>query len=457
MLVLLLACTDGPALNTGKPEMVVTPARVDFGEVVLGNQSTLGVRVQNDGYGDLRFESVALGEGTSLDLAVVAFPEVLGHGEEGVLELRYTPDVEGQDFGSVVLTSNDPVAPVLSLEMEAMGVLPRIDVDPEVLYFGTVAPGTSVTLTTRVTAAGSGNLRITGAAFPGDEGLAYTLGLPADWADPYVVTRGFSFPLDITFTPPDESEYVGELYIESNDPVEPVAAVHLYGNTVDDPTENEPPVVEILDPDNGEYFMDDVTVLYTGYVFDRDEPVTNLLCGWFADGTRVAVGDIEVTGTVTGTGMLPVGEVDLALRCYDSEGLVGEDTAVVTVWPHDEPVVYTISGGPSVFDWFGVDDDVTFTVNGVAVYTDSNRTKDTLPPVSIEAERGDTIGIVATDQNYCDMGLDALVLHWGTGESQALNEALCDSACGDSVCYSGGYNGPWPGVFFDETYTIAIP
>jgi len=198
-------------------------------------------------------------------------------------------------------------------------------------------------------------------------------------------------------------------------------------------------------------------VYFTGYVFDSDEPATNLLCGWFADGTRVAVGDIDVTGAVTGAGLLPVGEVEIALRCYDSEGLMGEDSAVVTVWPHDEPVVYTISGGASVFDWFGIDDDVTFTVNGVAVYTDSNRTKDTLPPVSIEAQKGDTIGIVATDQNYCDMGIDALVLHWGTGESQALNDALCDSACADSVCYSGGYNGPWPGVFFDETYTITIP
>ncbi|MDP2316735.1 MAG: choice-of-anchor D domain-containing protein [Pseudomonadota bacterium] len=457
MLLLLLACTDGPALNAGKPEMVVTPARADFGEVVLGNQSALGMRVRNDGYGDLQFESVALGDGTSLDFAVVAFPEALGHDEEGVLELRYTPDVEGQDFGTVVLTSNDIAAPVLTVELEGMGVLPRIDVDPEVLYFGTVPPGESVTLSTRVTAAGSGDLRITGVGFPGDEGLAYTVGLPDDYAEPYVVTHGFSFPIEITFTPPDESEYVGDLYIESNDPEEPVAAVHLYGNTIDDPTENEPPLVEILDPDNGEYFMDDVAVQMGGYVFDPDEPATNLLCGWFADGTRVDVGDVDPSGIVTGLGLLPVGEVEVTLRCYDSEGLVGEDSAEVTVWPHDEPVVYTLSGGDSVFDWFHIDDDVAITVNGVEVYSDSNHTSDTLPPVEIEAERGDVIGIVATDQNYCDMGIDALVLHWGTGESQALNEAVCDSACADHACYSGSYNGPWPGVYFDEEYTIAIP
>ncbi len=457
MLLLLLACTDDPGLNAGKPEMRVTPAGANFGEVVLGNQTTLGLRVVNDGYGDLQFESVALGEGTSLDFVVVAFPEPLGHGDEGLLEVRYTPDVEGQDFGTVVLTSNDSLAPVLTLELEGMGVLPRIDIDPEVLYFGAVDPGSSVTLTTRVTAAGSGNLRIGGAGFSGTEDPAFTVALPDDWGIPYVVTRGFSFPIEVTFTPPDTGEHVGELYVASNDPEEPIAAVHLYGNTVDDPTENEPPVVELLDPDNGEYFLDDVAVALDGYVFDRDEPVTNLLCGWYADGTRVDLAEVDPSGLVHGTGLLPVGEVVVSLRCYDSEGLLGEDSAEVTVWPHDEPLVYTVSGGASVFDWFGIDDDVTFTVNGVAVYTDANRTKDTLPPFTIEAARGDVIGIVATDHNYCDMALDALFLHWGTGESQLLNAAVCDSACADSVCYTGGYNGPWPGVFFDEAYVVAIP
>jgi hypothetical protein len=457
MLLLLSACTDGPALNAGKPEMVVTPARVDFGEVVLGTEAKLGLRVRNDGYGDLTFESVLPGDGASLDFGVVAFPEALGHDEEGVLELRYTPDVEGQDFGTVVLTSNDSVAPVLTLDLEGTGVLPRIDLDPEVLYFGTVAPGESLTLTARVTAAGSGNLRIGSVDFAGDEALAYTVTLPDDWAEPYVVTRGFSFPIDVTFSPPDIAEYTGDLYLSSNDPEEPLAAIHLYGNTVDDPTENTAPVVEILDPDNGEYFMDDVNVALHGYVYDSDEVATNLLCGWFADGTRIDTGTIDPTGHVSGAGLLPVGEVEVALRCYDSEGLVGEDSTEVTVWPHDEPVTYTISGGASPFDWFGVDDDVTFTVNGVVVFADTNRTSDTLPPVTIEAERGDVIGVTATDQNYCDKGLDGLYLHWGTGESQALNEAICDSACGDSACYSGTYNGPWPSVFADETYTIAIP
>ncbi|MFN7145073.1 MAG: hypothetical protein ACK4YP_14950, partial [Myxococcota bacterium] len=79
----LLACTSGPDLNKGKAEMVVSPARVDFGEVVLRNYVTVRVRLQNEGYGTLLVDDVALGDGTSPDFAVVSFPEEVRHGEEG--------------------------------------------------------------------------------------------------------------------------------------------------------------------------------------------------------------------------------------------------------------------------------------------------------------------------------------------------------------------------------------
>lgn len=457
MLTLLFACTNGPELNAGKPELKLSPSRVDFGEVVVGNAVQLGLRVENVGYGDLTFDDVTFGEGTSADFAVVAFPEALGHGEEGVLDLTYTPDVEGQDIGTLQLATNDEAALLVELELEGMGTWPRIDVDPEILYFGTVPAGESVSLTTSIGAGGSGKLRVTGVGFAADEAVAYSYTLPDDWVEPYAVSNGFSFPIVVTFTPPDDAEYRGELWVTTNDPEEPVAAIQLIGNTTDVPTENGPPIVELLDPDNGEYFLDDADVAFEGYVFDPNEPATNLICAWYADGTRVDYADVDALGGATGSGLLPVGEVELTLRCYDSEGLVGEDSARVTVWPHEEPLAYTISGGESVFDYFSIDDDIRITVNGVEVFVDENRHKDTLPPVEFEASRGDVVRIIASDINSCDLVLDALVLHWGTGESQALNDAMCQSACVDGACYDGSYNGPWPGIFLDEEYTIAIP
>jgi hypothetical protein len=81
----------------------------------------------------------------------------------------------------------------------------------------------------------------------------------------------------------------------------------------------------------------------------------------------------------------------------------------------------------------------------------------TLAPVEFEARVGDQLRLVATDVNACQMALDALVLHWGTGESQALNDSQCRSSCPQDACYDASSSGPWPGVYLDETYTIEIP
>ena len=452
---LLLACSDPSNLNLHDPQIVLSPASMGFAEVVVGNRLELGVTVRNEGYGSLLFDEVSLDGMSSPDFQVMSWPDAgLGHDEEGVLSVAYAPAEEGGDLGVVLLDTNIPDADPTEVKLEGIGVIPRIDVDPEVLYFGIVPVGTSATLSTRVSAAGTGDLRVSHIGFAAQEDLAYDLVVPGDWEH---LPRGYSYTLDVTFTPPDDAEYIGEIWIESNDPAEPVAAVHLIGNSVDDPTENEPPVVEILDPDNGEYFLDDVAVALSGYVYDADEPASNLLCGWFVDGTRVGSVTPGSDGEVTESSVLPVGSVSLALRCYDSEGSMGEDTAALTVWAADEPLVYTLSGGPSIFEFFSVDDDLSITLGGVEIYADVDRTRTTLPPVAFEASRGAVIGLLATDQNYCDMSIDALVLHWGTGVSQPLNDALCASACSDHACYTGDYNGPWPGVFLDETYEIAVP
>lgn len=460
LLVLLAACDGDQNLNAGKPILELSAASIDFGEVVVGQQrAAIGIALGNGGYGDLEISDVAFADGTPADFSVEEWPqEGIGYGDEGVLVIGYTPDAEGGDAGTVVLTTNMTDKPTVEVPVEGIGVIPKIDVDPEVLYFGRVDPGGSVTLPVWIGAGGSGDLRLTHVGFSEAEALAYALDLPESWAEPYTVANGTSFRMDVTFAPPDTEEWRGEVWLESNDPEDPVAVIALIGNTDDVPTEPQAPIVEILDPNNGEFFLDDMDVALVGYVVDTDEPnVENLLCGWYAGTDRVANAFPTADGRVEATSRLDAGNVDLTLRCYDSTGEVGEDTVTVTVWPADEPVEYTISGGSSVFDFFSVDDDLTVQINGVSVYEDTDHTKGTLAPLTFEAKRGDTIRLVAVDYNTCDAFLDPLVLHWGTGESQDLNEGVCLTSCPEHACYDGTYNGPWPGVVLDQEFEIAIP
>jgi hypothetical protein len=458
-LLFLLACqNDDVNINAGVPELALSPTSIDFGEVVVGGATEIGLRVVNEGYGTLRFDGLAFDETSSADFAVGQWPQDgVGHDEEGILSVLYAPDVEGGDAGVLVLPTNIPDAAPVEVVVEGIGVIPQIELSPSALYFGVVPPGDTATRTLRVSAEGSGNLRILRSGLSGDGASGFSVALPSDWEEPYVVTRGFSFEVTVTFSPTSSDPYEATLVFDSNDPDDATASVRLAGNTADDPDENEAPFVEVTSPNDGTYFLDDQTVSFEGYVNDAEEPPQNLLCGWFADGTRVAAAVPDADGVVTASSLLPIGNVDLELRCYDSEGLMGQDVAEVVVWDHTEPLRYTISGGDSMFDFFAVDDDVVFSVDGSSVYTDDNDTKDSLAPVAFDAERGSELRILVTDQNACDASLDALVLHWGTGQRIPLNDVVCISSCPDHACYDSGYNGPWPGIVLDETFTISIP
>jgi len=459
-LLLLLACTGDASLNKGEPRLELVPAQIDFDEVVVGHRSEIGVTVRNAGYGQLTFESVRTADLSSPDFEVVNWPgEPLGHGEEGVVGVRYEPDVEGQDFGEVEILSTDTLAPEGTvLPLEGTGVAPQADVDPELLWFGTLPDGASSTLPVHVSAGGSGRLMVTSIGFPEDEGLAYSYALPEGWTEPYPVEQGLGFTVDVTFTPPSTDAWEGELWITTNSPDAPLSVVRLRGNVPDDPTTNETPEVEIVDPNNGEFLLDDQGYLLLGQVVDPDEPLTNLLCGWYAGGTAVAVAMPDAEGAIVSTATLPAGEsVELELRCVDSEGAVGSDVVTVTVWEAEEPMTYTVSGGNSVFDWITVDDDLSLELNGVEVYADNDGTQSNLPPIELYAEIGDTLRVILVDENACDAALDALVLHWGTGSRQALNDGYCISSCPDHACYDASYAGPWPGVVFEGEYVVSIP
>jgi hypothetical protein len=456
-MLLLSACTPDQGLTRAQPGIEIAPASFDFGEVVVSNYSELGLTVQNSGTGTLTISDASVDPLSPTDFALGDWPqEDIAAGDTGILYARYTPDVEGEDYGTIWLETNVEGLELFPVDLRGMGVIPRIDLDPEVLYFGTVAPGDSYTLSTRITATGSGQLKITDVSFPEDEATAFSFET-VSWEAPAAVDRGNSVSIDLTFAPPDLEEYEGELWIATNDREEPVAAVHLYGNSVDDPTENEGPVVEILDPNNGEYFLTTESAALSGYVADAEDDEEDLTCTWYADGGKADDGTVDGDGNVTGSAMLPLGDIEVELRCWDTDGAMGSDSATVVVWDEEEPLVYTLSGGDSVFDYFTVDDDVVIKLNGITIYSDQNGAHDNLPPFDFEAQVGDTLEIIAEDVNYCMKELDPLVLHWGTGDMQELNGGVCDSACETDSCYTGNYAGPWPNVFLDEEYVIAVP
>ncbi len=454
--LMLIACTQDPSVNKIPAEPAITPALVDFGELVVGDSMTVTAHLENlANAGYLTFsdpvwseEDPAFSHGTWTGTPISG-------GDKGELELTYSPSAEGGNKAVLQFDTDEETMLTVSVEMIGVGVAPDIEINPEQIAYGAVEAGSSTSEMVQILALGTGDLTVNNIGIRGGDS-AFSWSIRGGCAMPCVIENGGAKTLDVVFAPGDDAVHVDELFIDSTDPDEPQVAVILSGNVVT--TENTPPTVEILDPTAGESFVNSTSVPITGLVYDPDELATNLTCSWFANGGRLSALNIDADGTITGSDMLPIGvSVLLTLRCTDLEGAIGEDSVNVEVADAEQPLSYTISGGDSLFDYFSIDDDITFYLNGAVLYADTNGEKDTLAPLEFDARPGDTIRIVATDQQDCAKNLTGLLLHWGTGESQPLNAEICDSSCSTDACYSGSYEGPWPNTFLDETYTISIP
>lgn len=105
----------------GAPNLSVTPARVDFGEVFLSTSQEAIVVVSNTGS--------ELLEISELDVEPAVFstdatPFTLVPGARRSLVLRFAPVQAGNFSGRLRLVSNDPDDPVIEVELSGSGVVP---------------------------------------------------------------------------------------------------------------------------------------------------------------------------------------------------------------------------------------------------------------------------------------------------------------------------------------------
>lgn len=109
-----------------------------------------------------------------------------------------------------------------------------------------------------------------------------------------------------------------------------------------------------------------------------------------------------------------------------------------------------LSGGPSPTDVFGVDDDLELYLNGNFLLQDREDYPNTFNPLPFSASNGDQLRVVAIDgfHGVCEF-LSPLYLH--RVSDGAVQVLLAEEIYNDCVQDGGNQ------VFFDQTYTIAMP
>ncbi len=223
----LLGCPD-PSTGFTKlqPELLLTPAVIDFGEVIIGEPLTLELAVTNVGLATLHLDGLSVGGAGASAFVLGEYPAELAEDDTFAVPLTFTP-TEVLPYVGELTVSSDSASGAAVVSLTGAGVpvpTPDIYVAESSLDCGYVSPpnstfcrfyienvGNAPLVYDRIVAAGSGAFTLEG----------NTSG---------EVAPGDSAPVFVTYTPTNESGDTSTFTVHSNDADEPELVVTVIGN-----------------------------------------------------------------------------------------------------------------------------------------------------------------------------------------------------------------------------------
>jgi len=145
-----------------QPLLVVTTNALNFGGIPVGSNSTLSVTVSNASAVRATINSIGITAGNAnftLDPSVTTSDVPLSPGAVEQVAVVYTATHQGADSGTLSIVSAGAVTPDLTVSLAGTGLQCNLNFSQSSLGFGSVALGTTNTLT--VTISNSGNTNCT--------------------------------------------------------------------------------------------------------------------------------------------------------------------------------------------------------------------------------------------------------------------------------------------------------
>ena len=228
--LLAAGCTPDNGLTTLFPEIVVSPANMDFGDVVVDYSGTMDLEIKNTGRAPLTISDIRFDGPSVRAFSVGDFQAEVAAGDTLSVPISFTPPTYLAYTDTLLVESDDSENPQVVVRLFGEGVdgeKPDIALSSSSMDFGTVSMGESVPLFFSVSNEGEGDLVIEGAELSGagkDKfGLLYPLA-------GQTLTGGATFSTAIIYTPTEESGDNATLTITSNDPDEGSVDVVLLAN-----------------------------------------------------------------------------------------------------------------------------------------------------------------------------------------------------------------------------------
>jgi len=224
-----------PVLGTNyQPEVVVDPSPVDFGAILLGSSVNKTVTVRNNGMMDLNISKIEVkyepfpGYVIPTDFSLVGHNcSQLQHWETCQVDIRFNPQKTGSQQSYLVITSNDPVAPIKKVPITGKTAHPLITSSLYDVDFGYCAVGQSITRDITIYNSGELNLAISNIAISGTHSAQFGMSNTCNELEP-----GDSCKIQVTMTPAQLADLSATLTITSNSFYSSTLNIPLHGTSL---------------------------------------------------------------------------------------------------------------------------------------------------------------------------------------------------------------------------------
>jgi hypothetical protein len=195
LLLLAAACNQSTAPLTGS---LAPSYSVDFGPVVVGQQGQHTVVLANGSSSTFHITSVDPSTDPQFSASVAAGTPIPARGEL-TLPVTFTPASFGSQSGAIVLHTDDPAVPAITLQLSGQGVsLQCPTVTPSIVDFGNVAVGTTVTRVVTLTNGTESDCQITPSSVSGSQAAQFTVDQSGTALD---VPAGGLVEINVTYAP----------------------------------------------------------------------------------------------------------------------------------------------------------------------------------------------------------------------------------------------------------------
>ncbi|MCB9639647.1 MAG: choice-of-anchor D domain-containing protein [Myxococcales bacterium] len=205
-------------------------------KLLFTRPSNLTVTLSNVGNEPCNFKGASFSAQTSQEFSFFLPPpaaQALPPGKVLQLVVRFAPQDQTDDLGTLIVESDDADSPKLEIPLEskiAAGSECELSVTPSTIQYGFVGIGRAQTRQVTLENKGWGDCTVTQANLTVNPSQVFSLGTTLS-AQGEKIPSGQFYKIDVIFTPKSGTSFQGELEITSTDSATPKQKVSLVGTT----------------------------------------------------------------------------------------------------------------------------------------------------------------------------------------------------------------------------------